>query len=80
MPQAINLIHLEMQENKIKTNDIRDVQKLKLGKEEITQQWDPFLGKKRSKKINLERNAKIKFFSQHTYKEYSEKPKGNRKP
>jgi hypothetical protein len=38
MPQAINLIHLEMQENKIKTNDIRDVQKLKLGKEEITQQ------------------------------------------
>ena len=46
-----------MQENKVKTIDIRDVQKLKLGKEEITQQWDTFLGKKRSKKINPERNA-----------------------
>ena len=49
-----------MQKNKIKTDDLWDVQEFKLRKEERAEQWYAIWGKKGEKKVNLERNAKIK--------------------
>lgn len=49
-----------MQKNKVKTDDLWNVQEFKLREEERAEQWDAIWGKKGAKKVNIERNAKIK--------------------